>query len=200
MEEENGKCTYFLEGYAWISKLVYLADIFIRLNLVNCGLQKPSEYVLTSTNKLSAFQEKMTVLWTNLDQGNTVCSHCSGQGSNLAFLVTISIHLQELQISLKYYLSDLNREQYDWVRNPFVSMLQTDEVQLKAVKLKNDWTLQFKFKEVSFNSFSVTLHNEYFDVRATQCCILVERGYMNQKSLRITDLQFLIIQSLTWTI
>ncbi|XP_025422915.1 uncharacterized protein LOC112692452 [Sipha flava] len=50
---------------------------------------------------------------------------------------------------------DLNVKQYDRVRNPFTSLVQTDdcELQQEAVELKNDRTLQLKFKEMSLNSF-----------------------------------------------
>ncbi|XP_025415466.1 zinc finger BED domain-containing protein 5-like [Sipha flava] len=105
-------------------------------------------------------------MWcTNLDQGNTAMfPYFTGQkNSNPEVLGTIRSHLQALQISLKYYFPDLNVKQYHWVRNPFTSLVQTDdcELQQEAVGLKNDHTLQLKFKEVSLNSFWVSLHREY---------------------------------------
>ncbi|KAL4125972.1 hypothetical protein QTP88_010204 [Uroleucon formosanum] len=165
MEEENEEFTSFLEDHDWISKFAYLADIFQHLNLVNSSLQGPLENVLTSTDKLSAFQEKISVWCRNLDQGNTAMFPLfTGQeNSNPEVLEVIRSHLQALQISLKYYFPDLNMKQYDWVRNPFTSMVQTDDcgLQQEAVELKNDRTLQLKFKEVSLNSFWVSPHSEY---------------------------------------
>ncbi|KAL4152999.1 hypothetical protein QTP88_000832 [Uroleucon formosanum] len=85
------------------------------------------------------------------------------ENSNSEVLEVIRSHLQALQMSLKYYFPDLNVKQYDWVRNPFTSTMQTDDcgLQQEAVELTNDRTLQLKFKEVLLNSFWVSLHSEY---------------------------------------
>ncbi|VVC42663.1 Hypothetical protein CINCED_3A018684 [Cinara cedri] len=97
---------------------------------------------------------------TNLDQGNAAMFPIfTGQkNSNPEVLGTIRSHLQASQMSLKYYFPDLNVKQYDWVHNPFTSLVQTDdcELQQEAVELKNDRTLQLKFKEVSLNSFGMS--------------------------------------------
>ncbi|XP_025200617.1 zinc finger BED domain-containing protein 5-like [Melanaphis sacchari] len=132
---------------------------------INSSLQGPLENVSTSTDKLSAFQEKISIWCTNLDQGKTAMFplFTSQENSNPEVLGAIRSHLQALQMSLKYYFPDLNVKQYDWVRNPFTSLVQTDdcELQQEAVELKNDRTLQLKFKEMSLNSFWVSLHSEY---------------------------------------
>lgn len=67
MEEENEELTNFFKDHDWILKFAYLADIFQHLNLVNSSLQGSLENVLTSADKLSAFQEKIPVWCRNLD-------------------------------------------------------------------------------------------------------------------------------------
>lgn len=165
MEEENNEFTCYLEDHDWISKFAYLADIFQYLNQVNSSLQGPSENILTSTDKLSAFQEKMFVWCANLDKGNTTMFPLfTGQkNSSPTVLKIIRSHLQSLQMSLTHNFPDLNVEHYDWIRNPFTSMIQTDhcEVKKEAVELKNDRTLLVKFNEVPLDSFWVALDNEY---------------------------------------
>ena len=42
----------------WSSKLAYLADIFNELNLLNSGMQGRNENILSSTDKINAFQTK----------------------------------------------------------------------------------------------------------------------------------------------
>uniref|UniRef100_A0A2S2QQH2 Zinc finger BED domain-containing protein 5 n=1 Tax=Sipha flava TaxID=143950 RepID=A0A2S2QQH2_9HEMI len=98
MEEDNEEFKSFLEDHDWISKFAYLANIFQHLNLVNSSLQGPLENVLTSTDKLSAFQEKISIWCTNLDQGNTAMFplFTSQENSNPEVLGTIRNHLQAL--------------------------------------------------------------------------------------------------------
>ena len=45
----------------WCSKLAYLTDIFHKLNLLNSGMQGRNENILSSTNKINAFQKKVTI-------------------------------------------------------------------------------------------------------------------------------------------
>jgi len=164
MEEKNDEFTSFLEDHDWTSKFAYLANIFQHFNLVNFGLQGTLENVLTTTVKLSVIQEKISVCCINLDRGNTaIFSLFTGQeNSNLEVLRTIRSHLWTLQMSLKFYLLDLNVKQNDWVRHSFTSLVQTDDckIQKKTVKLKEDRTLQLKLKIVSLNSFWVSLHSD----------------------------------------
>ena len=49
----------------WSSKLAYLADIFNELNLLNSGMQGRNENILSSTDKINAFQKKLTI-WKNV--------------------------------------------------------------------------------------------------------------------------------------
>jgi hypothetical protein len=110
-------------------------------------LQGPLENVLTSTDKLSAFQEKISIWCTNLDQGNTAMFplFTNQENSNPDVLGTIRSHLQALQMSLKYYFPNLNEKQYDWVRNPFISLVQTDDCELLLLRAVDKSYMMVKF-------------------------------------------------------
>ena len=45
----------------WCSKLAYFTDIFHELNLLNSGMQGRNENILSSTDKINAFQKKVTI-------------------------------------------------------------------------------------------------------------------------------------------
>ena len=53
-----------LEDDRWIAKLAYLADIFEHLNKLNIKMQGKNENILTCSDKLKGFKEKI-VLWKN---------------------------------------------------------------------------------------------------------------------------------------
>ena len=50
-----------LSNDRWCSKLAYLAEIFHELNLLNSGMQGRNENILSSTDKINAFQKKVTI-------------------------------------------------------------------------------------------------------------------------------------------
>ena len=55
---------------SWCSKLAYLADIFMQLNKVNTNMQGKTENVLSSTDKLRAFKDKLVIWKTRALEGN----------------------------------------------------------------------------------------------------------------------------------
>ena len=55
---------------SWCSKLAYLADIFMHLNKVNTNMQGKTENVLSSTDKLRAFKDKLVIWKTRALEGN----------------------------------------------------------------------------------------------------------------------------------
>lgn len=46
-----------LSNESWCSKVAYLADLFQELNILNSGLQGRNENILTSSDKINAFQK-----------------------------------------------------------------------------------------------------------------------------------------------
>ncbi|CAI9723028.1 Hypothetical predicted protein [Octopus vulgaris] len=54
----------------WCSKLAYLADIFHELSLLNNGKQGRNENILSSTDKINAFQKKLTIWKKRIAVGN----------------------------------------------------------------------------------------------------------------------------------
>ena len=54
--KQNHFCE-FLRCESWLSKLAYLADIFQHLNILNVAMQGSEENILTSTDKMKAFQK-----------------------------------------------------------------------------------------------------------------------------------------------
>jgi hypothetical protein len=60
----------FLEDTKWLLKLAYLAYIYQHLNTLNTSMQGPQENILTSTDKLLAFKNKIQVRKNHLSSGN----------------------------------------------------------------------------------------------------------------------------------
>ena len=71
---QNSHDLYALfENDRWIAKFAYLADIFEHLNELNIKMQGKNENILTCSDKLKGFKEKI-VLWKNkLIRGHWKC-------------------------------------------------------------------------------------------------------------------------------
>ena len=59
---EESQYVDFLSDDFWCAKVAFLADIFVKLNYLNKNMQGKQENILTSTDKISSFQQKL-LLW-----------------------------------------------------------------------------------------------------------------------------------------
>jgi len=80
-------------------------------------------------------------------------------------LLGIKSHLTSSFHELHSYFSIMNIKEYDWIRNPFISVINADDVMLQneAVELKNDRTRKLTFAEVSLNG-SLSLSHYSFSL------------------------------------
>jgi hypothetical protein len=118
--EDNNKASFsdFLEDTKWLLKLAYLADVYQHLNT---RMQGPKENILTSTDKLLAFKNKLQVWKKHLSSGNTEMFPLlfQSQTDYTEVILLIISHLESLTENLDQYFPSLSSEMYNWVRNPF---------------------------------------------------------------------------------
>jgi zinc finger BED domain-containing protein 5/7/8/9 len=112
---EESKYADFLSDDSWCTKVAFLADIFEKLNYLNKSMQGKQENILTSTDKISYFQQKL-LLWiskiekqTNWDMFNLVKNHHIN--SDLTNLILKSLHL--LYENIKKYFPSLDVSSMD---------------------------------------------------------------------------------------
>jgi len=148
-------------------------------------MQGKQENILTSTDKISSFQQKL-LLWiskiekqTNWDMFDLV-KNCHFN-SNLTNLILKSLHL--FYENIKKYFPSLDVSSMYWVRNPFIdsayetALFTTDEeselidikndrgLKLQYSKLVEDIARESKLKKIKINvdvsSFWINLLHEY---------------------------------------
>ena len=163
LQEGDDHCSDLLADDDWRGKLAYLADIFEYLNSLNTNLQGPSENVITSTDKLTAFKEKIKYWIANLNAGKTGMFPLFTAEENQNSIEIVKKHLQSLESNLKSYFPHLDVNKYNWIQNPFLAMPDTDNFKLQgeAIELKNDRNLRLKFEELCLNSFWIYIETEY---------------------------------------
>ncbi|VEN56237.1 unnamed protein product [Callosobruchus maculatus] len=145
--KEGNDCFAQYLGEQWCAKFAYLADIFNYLNCVNTSIQGKNENILTSTDKLSAFQKKINYWKNRITEINKIDMFPLLQNEDTNEIIPIVIeHLSSLQEKIAKYFPSLDIEKYDWVRNPFgEAVTSSNELSLREeedfISLSSDRTL-----------------------------------------------------------
>ena len=157
-EEINHKVfSKYLKYEFWNSKFAYLVDIFQHLNNLNRSMQGKNENILTSTDKLSAFQKKITIWKRNYINGNFKMFPSVSKTHVKEMMPIIVDHLTNLEEILKFYFPSLNVDHYNWIRNPFreiptdAGLILAEEEELASIS--SDRGLKIKYDELSFEKF-----------------------------------------------
>lgn len=149
---EESEYADFLSDDYWRTKVAFLADIFGKLYFLNKGMQGKQENILTSTDKMSSFQQKLSLWITKIEKHDTwdmfdLTKNCHID-STLSKLILQSLRL--LEENIKKYFSSLDISSMDWVRNPFIetayktAVFTTDE-EGELIDLKNDRGLKLQY-------------------------------------------------------
>ena len=171
LSQNNHDLRKHLEDDYWVAKLAYMADICEHLNELNIKMQGREENILSCSDKLTGFKQKLA-LWKNeLGRGSLEMfprSNNALSDVDRQFVVDLAQeHLSLLQQKYDCYFFTINTQQYDWIRNPFSSNaeISTKELSLPIresfLELRNDRTLRLKFSEMSLGEFWVSIREEY---------------------------------------
>ena len=113
-----------IQNKIWCTKLAYLADIFEHLNKLNTSMQGKRENVLTSVDKICAIRDKITIWIRKVKESNfesfPKIAECELK-NDISLLID---HLILLQNKINNYFPNLEIQDYEWIRNPFISIAQ----------------------------------------------------------------------------
>ena len=160
-DEMNHKVfSEYLKSEFWISGLAYLVDIFQHLNNLNRSMQGKNENILTSTDKLSAFQKKLSIWKRNYINRNFEMFPSLSKTHVKEMMPIIVDHLTILQEKLRFYFPSLNVDHYDWIRNPFMETPTAAGLILA--------------KELSLEKFWISIKEEYPSTARKALSILIQ--------------------------
>lgn len=174
-----------LNNSKFIALMAYLADIFAKLNELNCSLQGKNLNVFQLYDKLNAFKMKVstwesavssseTSMFSKLTEILEVCD------VSLDIQPIIKAHLTQLSDTFEVYFPKTEFTALNkclWVRNPFFANVTTVEmpIQLKEqlIELNTDTGLRTRFENLSLEQFWVAVREEFPSVTACALRILV---------------------------
>jgi len=154
----------FLQCELWWLEVMFLNDLFDKLNSLNLSLQGEKENMITINGKLKAFEEKLQ-LWR---QKSRKCRfdflpNVNGSPNRNQIARDIQETLKNLASSFSEYFPNLNTRENQWVLNPFVTcadfMTATEEE--SYIDLKNDMVHKVSFGDQELSTFWISLRHEY---------------------------------------
>ena len=122
METQRKDFGFSLLDEGWWVKVLFLSDLFDKLNSLNSSLQGPSENIITATSKLRSLDEKLTLWKTKVskkvfDSFPTLNESTRKQEIILQIMNTLS----GLQLALQHYFPEFAVNHFRWVVNLFGS-------------------------------------------------------------------------------
>lgn len=143
-------------------------------------MQGKNENILTSTDKLSAFQKNISFWRTRIvKKKKTVDMFPSVQNNINEIIPIITQHLELLEEKITKYFPAFNIEKYDWIRNSFFTTntliyeftLQEEE---ELITLSTDHTLKIKFSEITIEEFWIYIQTEFKNISEKAIKILLK--------------------------
>ncbi|KAL4136046.1 hypothetical protein QTP88_007615 [Uroleucon formosanum] len=187
----------FLGDEKWRTKVSFLIDIFEHLNKLNTSMQGRNENILTSTDKIMAFNEKLTMWKNQVDQKKlTMFPRTVERDVDASLVSLISESIMLLKDKMTKYFPSIKVEDYDWVRNPFsvsvnevIGLTFAEEDNL--ISLKNDRTLKLKFKEMTVNKFWIYAQAEFPEISIKAITILLpfSTSYLCGQGFSVTTIK-----------
>ena len=103
-------------------KVLFLSDLFDKLNSLNSGLQGPSENIIAATSKLRTLDEKLTLWKTKVSKKVFDSFPALNESTRKQEIIPqIMNTLSGLQLALQYYFPEFAVNNFRWVVNPFGS-------------------------------------------------------------------------------
>ncbi|XP_065639503.1 protein FAM200A-like [Hydra vulgaris] len=148
--------------------IAYLVDIVGHFNKLNLQLQGKNANVITHSDKLKAFIEKLKLYKTRINNGNLIMFQNLNNiiGVNMlpeVIKTEIICHLDNLITEFGNYFLDMNLLSSEVIISPFSCDVKNvkEEAQEEFIELKNDTTAKDHFKVAPLNNFWLKMRNSY---------------------------------------
>ena len=165
---EESELADLISNEIWCNKVAFLADVFQALNTLNKNMQGKTENILTCTDKVSAFKEKLTLWETRIRKENKVEMFQLTKDCRLSkdFVNLILQTLLLLSKNIEKYFPLLDVSSLDWVRDLFTinacrSAKFTVSKEDELTDIRNNRGLKLKHLSMDMTLFGLFLREEY---------------------------------------
>ena len=151
LNEKNHRHAIQFQDKEWMLKVCYLNNIFSTLNKFNTSMQGINQNIITLSEKLSAFREKLQLWGNTLEHERTAAfpslneylkewNQTDSSRFDVIKPILIVEHLKNLITEFDRYLSDINLKAQLCVKNP--SLAKVDNLSEDVAGLQEeliDW-------------------------------------------------------------
>jgi len=171
LKEGHKNANEFSDG-EFLIKLVYLCDIFGKLNALNISLQGKNLHFLKSMEKISAFIKKLKLWRRKVNEGKIKDSFpilqqfLTSNGSEISQdMKSIFVyHLSQLVIWFEKYFENENIGKFAWIQDPLNSIAPSEFISTEEesfIELFCDNSLKAKFGNMELTKFWISIKDEY---------------------------------------
>jgi len=158
-------CCDYLKNDLWLFRLEYLTDIYGQLNRLNSSLQGRNENILISMDKLVAFTKKV-ILWKSRVKAGILDMFPLVRKTFVKEMIPIIVeYLTCLEMRAEEYFPSMNVDEFDWIRNPFVKLIDSSNFALskeeELASLSSDRGLRVNHAELPLDAFWISIMQEY---------------------------------------
>ena len=183
LAQNNSPLADLFSNSVWLAHIVYLADVFEKLKILNVSMQGRGHTIFEQYDKIDALKKRFSVWACHVSKNQRVLfpnARNEGQqldrvGKNL-MSKTITSHLNKLLERFNDYFPEKQRDN-DWIRDPFginmESITLPGNEDSELVELSYDRMLRQKFTEVSLSHFWCSTVVDEYPSLATQAVILL---------------------------
>ncbi|XP_053545292.1 zinc finger BED domain-containing protein 5-like [Bombina bombina] len=178
--EENQQIEFcnLIQNNLWCTKLAYLADIFEHLNKINTSMQGKGENMLTAVDKICAMRDKIAIWKRKVTEGNfemfSKTAECELKCEISSLIVD---HLTLLGEKVQHYFPNVEIQDYDWIRNPFLTTATRDFSLIEEEELadlKNDRNLLMMYEDGDLHRFWICISKMHPNIAKKALRILLQ--------------------------
>ena len=116
-------------------------------------------------DRLVAFTKKV-ILWKSRVKAGTLDMFPLVRKTFVKEMIPIIVeHLTCLEMRAEEYFPSMNGDEFDWIRNPFVKLIDSSNFALSKEKelasLSRDWGLRVNHAELPLDAFWISIMQEY---------------------------------------
>uniref|UniRef100_A0A0L8FUQ5 Zinc finger BED domain-containing protein 5 n=1 Tax=Octopus bimaculoides TaxID=37653 RepID=A0A0L8FUQ5_OCTBM len=164
-DAENSGFEFLNDDNLWL-EVVFLNDLFEKLDVLNLCLQGANENIITITGKLKSFIDKLELWIRKFKNSQPDCFPSVKAFQNrFEILSEVQKTVENLSVSFSKYFPSLDYQMYEWVINPFarydstlLPLTLTDE---NLIDMENDPVHKASFSVLELSEFWISLWSQY---------------------------------------
>uniref|UniRef100_A0A8C7WUB4 Zinc finger BED domain-containing protein 5 n=1 Tax=Oryzias sinensis TaxID=183150 RepID=A0A8C7WUB4_9TELE len=168
LEEEN-ELAHKFNNNKFLMKLLYLSDMFQKLNELNLQMQGSNTHLPHLADKITSFTRKLEMWEQRVTEGNidlfeNLKSFIAVNKLQNTVIPCMKAHISALQKYFQKYFPVQDPTQYDWIRDPFSATPPAEFSTTKNeqfIDVTSDSTMRLEFQSKTLAAFWIGVEKDF---------------------------------------